>query len=108
MSGASWDWGDRNGLGAQMSEAQIFERWLHTPPGGEAYGLYKSLHGPSVRQPVVKKVEPTGVLQAIYKKAETIREDAPGLTPEQAFAKAMEKHPDLYAEYKRERLARVR
>ncbi len=45
---------------------------------------------------------------AIYKKAETIREDAPGLTPEQAFAKAMEKHPDLYTEYRRERLARVR
>ena len=109
MSGASWDWGDRNGLGAQMSEAQIFERWLHTPPGGEAYGLYKSLHGPSVRAPVViKKSEPTGALQAIYKKAETIREDNLGLTREQAFAKAMEKQPDLYTEYRRERLAMVR
>ena len=50
---------------------------------------------------------PPGALQALYKKAELIREDAPGLTPEQAFAKAMEKHPDLYAEYKRERLAKI-
>ena len=47
------------------------------------------------------------MLQAIYKKAELIREDHPALTPEQAFAEAMKKHPDLYRDYRRERLAKI-
>ena len=105
MKLAAVDWAKQKGL--KLTPEQALSRWVKTKDGKKSREMYNQLLGASVPQPQpAVKQEPTGALKKLYELGEGIRKGEPSLTVEQAFAKALKERPELYQQYRHERLGR--